>query len=99
MFQNPQILHKYVAQYSTKLIHDGNILDALQLYIKYGAPANYQNYNIYKRIAVEVFGMEGLNCGAAYKTWADLRDVLHQLVSHSFIISLLLLNGNNLEIK
>ncbi|KAG1667872.1 Intraflagellar transport protein 172 [Nymphon striatum] len=79
---NPQILHKYVAQYATKQIHDGNILEALQLYIKYSAPAYSQNYNIYKRIALEIFSLDSINSAEAYRTWADLRSFLYQICNN-----------------
>jgi len=41
----------------------------------------FQNYNIYKRIVSEVLRMRNLNKAESYRTWADLRDMLFDLVS------------------
>ena len=43
-----------------------------------------QNFNIYKRIFMDVLQLPGTNKPEAYKLWSDLRDVLCDLVS-SFI--------------
>jgi hypothetical protein len=54
-----------------------------QLYKKYGAPDFNQNYNIYKRIAVDLFATsttEDKN-GKCYQLWAGLRDMLLDLVT------------------
>jgi len=40
-----------------------------------------QNFNIYKRLFVEMVNASGMNCAEAYSSWADLRDVLFHLVS------------------
>ena len=40
--QNYKVLHKYVALYATHLIKENDILAALDLYVKHGAPANAQ---------------------------------------------------------
>lgn len=53
----------------------------MDLYVTHGTPANQQNYNIYKRIAADVLQSKNLMNAQAYKTWADLRDMLHDLVS------------------
>ena len=37
--QNPKVLHKYVAMYAATLIKENKINQALDLYVKYGAPA------------------------------------------------------------
>jgi hypothetical protein len=53
-FQNPKVLHKYVAMYATHLIKEGNSLAALDQYVKYGAPANSQVgiLNIYTQVGI-----------------------------------------------
>ena len=55
------------------------VTEALQLYNKYGAPPNPQNFNIYKRIAVDLFALpydeEHLG-GGNYFVWAGLRELL-----------------------
>lgn len=78
--QGPHVLAKYVALYAAELIKDNAALSALKLFQVHGASPNPQNFNIYKRLCLEVFGssLEGV---AAYKTYASLRDVLLNLVS------------------
>ena len=43
-----------------------------------------QNFNIYKRIAVDLFRLPSSDdtSGRMYSTWASLRDVLHDLVEN-----------------
>lgn len=40
----------------------------------------FQNYNIYKRIFTDMINRGDLNKPEAYKVWADLRDMLFDLV-------------------
>ncbi|XP_040282805.1 intraflagellar transport protein 172 homolog [Bufo bufo] len=77
--QSYKVLHKYVALFATHLIKDGNWEKALALYVQHGAPANAQNFNIYKRIFIEMVNSEGMNCAEVYHTWANLRDMLYNL--------------------
>nr|XP_020664000.1 intraflagellar transport protein 172 homolog [Pogona vitticeps] len=77
--QNYKVLHKYVALYATHLIREGSWDKALRLYIQHGTPANAQNFNIYKRLFVEMVNEPGLNRAEAYHSWADLREVLFSL--------------------
>uniref|UniRef100_A0A7N5KMR4 Intraflagellar transport protein 172 homolog n=1 Tax=Ailuropoda melanoleuca TaxID=9646 RepID=A0A7N5KMR4_AILME len=77
--QNYKILHKYVALYATHLIREGGYGQALALYVQHGAPANPQNFNIYKRIFTDMVSSPGTNSAEAYHNWADLRDVLFNL--------------------
>ncbi|XP_053107178.1 intraflagellar transport protein 172 homolog isoform X2 [Hemicordylus capensis] len=77
--QNYKVLHKYVALYATHLIREGSWDKALSLYVQHGAPANSQNFNIYKRLFVEMVNVAEMNCAEAYRSWADLRDVLFSL--------------------
>lgn len=77
--QNYKILHKYVALYATHLIREGGYTQALALYVQHGAPANPQNFNIYKRIFTDMVSSPGTNNAEAYHSWADLRDVLFNL--------------------
>ncbi|XP_053239953.1 intraflagellar transport protein 172 homolog isoform X3 [Podarcis raffonei] len=77
--QNYKVLHKYVALYATHLIREGCWDKALSLYVQHGAPSNAQNFNIYKRLFVEMVNVPGMNCAEAYHSWADLRDVLFNL--------------------
>ncbi|XP_062822761.1 intraflagellar transport protein 172 homolog isoform X1 [Anolis carolinensis] len=77
--QNYKVLHKYVALYATHLIREGSWEKALGLYVQHGAPANGQNFNIYKRLFVEMANASGMNSAEAYHRWADLRDLLFGL--------------------
>ncbi|KAM6965091.1 intraflagellar transport protein 172 homolog [Aplochiton taeniatus] len=74
--QNYKILHKYVALYATHLIMEGQCEKVLQLYSQHGVPANPQNFNIYKRMFLDLLGLLGRDDAEAYRMWADLRDVL-----------------------
>ncbi|XP_061785815.1 intraflagellar transport protein 172 homolog [Nerophis lumbriciformis] len=75
--QNFKILHKYVALYATHLIKEGDAPKALQLYVQHGAPPNPQNFNIYKRLFLDMIHLP--ETPESYRTWADLRNVLLQL--------------------
>ncbi|XP_038160069.1 intraflagellar transport protein 172 homolog [Cyprinodon tularosa] len=77
--QNYKILHKYVALYATHLIKEENALKALQLYTQHGAPPNPQNFNIYKRLFLELISSPSLDGPESYRMWADLRNFLQQL--------------------
>uniref|UniRef100_A0A3P8XGI6 IF140/IFT172/WDR19 TPR domain-containing protein n=1 Tax=Esox lucius TaxID=8010 RepID=A0A3P8XGI6_ESOLU len=74
--QNYKILHKYVALYATHLIKEGNAEKVLSLYSQHGAPANPQNFNIYKRMFLDLLCLLGRDGAECYRMWADLRDVL-----------------------
>ncbi|KAK7085982.1 hypothetical protein SK128_023173 [Halocaridina rubra] len=78
----PELLHKYLAKYATSLIKDDQAVNALALYKQYGAPAYAQNYNIYRRLALDLMSMHELCTAEAYQTWADLRDLLLSLVEN-----------------
>ncbi|KAH9500287.1 hypothetical protein Btru_073626 [Bulinus truncatus] len=77
--QSPKVQQKYVALYATHLIKSNNTLAALELYVKYGTPANSQNYNIYKRIFADIVAKREMSKPEAYRSWAELRDMLHDL--------------------
>ncbi|KAI1897568.1 hypothetical protein AGOR_G00084610 [Albula goreensis] len=74
--QNFKILHKYIALYATHLIKEGESERVLNLYINHGAPANPQNFNIYKRMFLDLLSLPGRDSAEAYRMWADLRDVM-----------------------
>ncbi|XP_043931402.1 intraflagellar transport protein 172 homolog isoform X2 [Protopterus annectens] len=77
--QNYKILHKYVALYATHLIKEGATEKALSLYVQHGVPASSQNFNIYKRIFLDMVNLAGMNSAEAFRNWADLRDMLFNL--------------------
>ena len=66
--------------YAATLIKENKTMEAMDLYVRYGAPAAPQNFNIYKRIVVDILNKNGLRKAEAYRTWADLRDMLFDLV-------------------
>ena len=61
--------------HATQLIREGNPQTALQLYTKHGAPPYQANFNIYKRIGVDLFSAKQLDSAEAYNTWSELRDL------------------------
>ena len=69
-----------MALYATHLIKEGNSEKAMDLYVKHGTPANPANYNIYKRIFGDMLKAKDLMRADSYRTWADLRDMLLDLV-------------------
>uniref|UniRef100_A0A3B4XDD0 Intraflagellar transport 172 n=1 Tax=Seriola lalandi dorsalis TaxID=1841481 RepID=A0A3B4XDD0_SERLL len=77
--QNFKILHKYIALYATHLIKEEDAPKALQLYIQHGAPPNSQNFNIYKRLFLDLINLPDTDGPESYRMWADLRNFLFQL--------------------
>ncbi|CAH1772611.1 unnamed protein product [Owenia fusiformis] len=77
--QSSKVLDKYVALYSTHLIKENKVIKAMDLFVKHGAPAHPQNFNIYKRIVHDILNMRNLNVAESYRTWADLREMLFDL--------------------
>lgn len=80
------ILHKYVALYAAKLLKDGLITEALNLYTTHGAPPIPQNFNIYNHIATEMFSLSDLSGPDSYDTWEQLRKMLLEVVSNPNLI-------------
>uniref|UniRef100_A0A8C2A3G2 Intraflagellar transport protein 172 homolog n=1 Tax=Cyprinus carpio TaxID=7962 RepID=A0A8C2A3G2_CYPCA len=74
--QNFKVLHKYIALYATHLIKEGEAEKVLNLYTQHGVPAYSQNFNIYKRMFLELVSLRDRDCAEAYRMWANLRDVL-----------------------
>ncbi|KAJ8945935.1 hypothetical protein NQ318_016763 [Aromia moschata] len=77
--QNAPILHKYVALYAAKLLKDGFVMEALNLYSTHGAPAMPQNFNIYNHIALEIFSAGDLSGPDGYSAWEQLRKMLFEI--------------------
>lgn len=73
---NNTVMHRYLAQYATHLIHKKDSVNALQLYLQYGAPALSQNYNIYLKITLDCFALRESD---GVHIWKDLRNFLFQL--------------------
>ena len=55
-------------------------MGALELYKKYWSPNYKANYNIYKRIGVDMFSARNLDTAESYSTWAGLRDLYLSIV-------------------
>jgi len=53
--QGYEVLSKYVALYAANLIKDGNTLKALDLFGRYGAPANPQVNSFHQLVFQEIF--------------------------------------------
>ncbi|XP_015595286.1 intraflagellar transport protein 172 homolog [Cephus cinctus] len=56
--QSPELLHKYIAQHAAQLLKSGTPLEALRLYVQYGAPTITQNYNLYYRLSEMVLNFK-----------------------------------------
>lgn len=78
---SPGVMHKYVALYASHLLKDGVTLEALNLYTTYGVPALTQNFNVYNRIAINIFNMPNISGTDNYNLWSQLRQMLYELVS------------------
>lgn len=52
--QGKETLHRFVARRAAQLLKSNSALQALQLYVQYGAPATSQNYNIYMQLAENI---------------------------------------------
>ena len=46
----------------------------------------FKNFNIYKRLVEDLFAKPGLSDEDSYKVWADLRTMLHDLVSFLLLL-------------
>ncbi|EDV25844.1 uncharacterized protein TRIADDRAFT_24195 [Trichoplax adhaerens] len=78
--QGPDVLSKYIARFAASLIKEGNTERAMELFVKYGAPANKANFNIYRRICSDLFSRNDLLDASSYRIWADLRSMLQNLI-------------------
>jgi len=63
------------------ILQEGNPVDALMIYGTYEAPAFPQNFNIYRRIALDIFSMKNMDTPDVYNTWKTLRNMFFSLVS------------------
>ena len=48
----------------------------------------FQNFNIYKRIVHDMLNKRDMNKAEAFRNWADLRDMLFDLVSRIGIVQI-----------
>ena len=78
--QGSDVMAKYVALYAADLIKSNDPISALKLYTVHGAPAVPQNFNLYRRLCMEVFNLTD-DAVTGYFVYANLRDVLLNLVS------------------
>lgn len=56
---------------------------SLELFFKHLLAPFPQNFNIYKRMFFELMNLQDRDGANAYRMWANLREVLHLLVSYS----------------
>ena len=56
--QGTQVLHKYVTQRAVQLLKGNAPLEALQLYVRYGAPPIQQNFNLYLQLSESILNSE-----------------------------------------
>lgn len=75
-----------IISYKLQCFHfqEGNVLEALNLYTQYDVPAFPQNFNIYRRIALDVFSKRDMDKVESFDTWAKLRDMFFKLVKSTF---------------
>ncbi|KAF5301762.1 hypothetical protein FQR65_LT08745 [Abscondita terminalis] len=74
------VLHKYVAIYATHLLKTGFTKEAMTLYRTHGTPAIKQNFNIYTKIATDIFALPGLSDPSQFEIWVQLRQMLYDLI-------------------
>ena len=79
--QGSDVLAKYVALCAADLIKSNDAISALKLYTVHGAPPLPQNFNIYRRLCMEVFNLTNETM-TGYFVYANLRDILLNLVSY-----------------
>ena len=73
-------LIRYVATYATELIMQQRSTEALELFVRYGAPAKPQNLNIYRHLASSIL----LECCDDVKSLTGLRNIFQNLVNEIF---------------
>ena len=73
-----QVLNKYTALYAAYVLQNGMPEDALQLFVKHGAPPTSNNLNLYRRLVVDLLSEPSPKL---YRVWADLREVLLRCVA------------------
>ena len=78
--QGSDVLAKYVALYGAELLRSNAPFNALQLFNSHGASPNPQNFNMYKRLCLDLFA-ERLEGQTAYSTYSMLRNMLFNLVN------------------
>lgn len=47
---------------------------------------DFQNFNIYKRLFLDVINLPDTDGPESYRMWADLRSFLLQLVNHNSVL-------------
>lgn len=69
------MLNKYVALYAAHLCKRGQPFKAAASFVKYGAPSNEANFNVYRRILLDSLAAKE----TSYKELADVRNVLFEV--------------------
>ena len=81
--------------YATDLIRQQKSSAALDLFVRYGAPAKQQNLNLYRHLATEILMDEK---GGDLKSWIGMRNIFRQLV-HEYLRIIYIQFTNNKTIK
>eukprot|EP00051_Salpingoeca_urceolata_P019102 m.274557 g.274557 ORF g.274557 m.274557 type:complete len:1824 (+) comp19348_c0_seq8:278-5749(+) len=76
--QGGQVVSKYAALYAADMVKQGQPIEALGVFTKFGAPPSPQNFNIYRRVARDLMSSDR---NQEYSTWADLREMMHTVSS------------------
>lgn len=77
--QNPELLHKYVAQRAAQLLKSGTPEQALHLYSQYGTPPISQYHNLYYRLSEVILNSYDGTAETRYNRLSHLRNFLHGL--------------------
>lgn len=75
--QSPELLHKYVAQRAAHLLKSHSPIQALRLYMQYGALPIPQYFNLYLKLSETILNSD--ETYNEYKYLSQLRSVLYEL--------------------
>ncbi|KAK0403869.1 hypothetical protein QR680_017169 [Steinernema hermaphroditum] len=75
----PPLLDKYVAAYATALIQEDRFLDAVRVFEKYGASANVQNFNMYKKLIDQIVNARYSSMEDQFAAMVSLRNLIFGL--------------------
>uniref|UniRef100_A0A1I7Y2L2 TPR_REGION domain-containing protein n=1 Tax=Steinernema glaseri TaxID=37863 RepID=A0A1I7Y2L2_9BILA len=75
----PPLLDKYVAAHATALIQEDHFLDAVRVFEKYGASANVQNFNMYKKLIDQIVNARYSSIDAQFEAVVSLRNLIFGL--------------------
>ncbi|VDN00883.1 unnamed protein product [Thelazia callipaeda] len=73
------LLDKYVALYAFQLIKDERFFEAIEVFEKFGASSNPNNFHIYQKLIEKVINGRDMNDAKVYTKWASLRNMLFMI--------------------